>query len=77
MKPAPPGYPVKEIEIVVASDRIKMIRKMTIEQLRQVLAYPLTQLTVRQAAERRLRKLEKEARDAAAPGNTDSQMSLL
>ena len=43
-----------------AQDRIQELKKFDIEKLRQVIALPGVQVTVRKAAERWLRKLEKK-----------------
>jgi len=42
-------------------DRIRLVRQMDIDQVRQVLAMEDLEKTVRQAAEIRLRKLERGA----------------
>lgn len=42
-----------------AEDRIRELNKFGEEKLRQVIALPDVQVTVRKAAERRLKKLEK------------------
>ena len=65
-KPPPLGWPlsVKYAHVVAADDRIRMVRKFTIEQCQQALDYPMVvylQSTVKQAVERRLRRLQKEA----------------
>ena len=43
-----------------AEDRIRELGRFNAEQLRQVIALPDVQVTVRKAAERRVRKLEKQ-----------------
>lgn len=55
---APPGYPVEYVETYNGQDRIDKVRTFNAEQLRQAIALPGVQKSVKQAAERRLRKLE-------------------
>lgn len=61
-----PGYP-PDCQTCDALGRIEMVRSFGMEDLRAVLALPKVQATVRQAAERRLRKLERSAAVSAGP----------
>lgn len=49
------------VETFSGEDRLRKIKEFNVEQLRQVIVLPGVQKTVKQAAERRLRKLEKAA----------------
>ncbi|MBN1104736.1 MAG: hypothetical protein JXL84_15060 [Deltaproteobacteria bacterium] len=59
LKPAPAGYPVREIMSCSVQDRLYDLRKFNVKKLKAVIAWPETQKTVKDAARRRLRKLEK------------------
>jgi hypothetical protein len=52
--------PLNYTEYIDAQSRIERVRNFNAEECRWVIALPGVQTTVRQAAERRLRKLEKE-----------------
>jgi hypothetical protein len=49
-----------EVEDLVVGGRLDGVREMGPEKLREVIAYHLTQITVRKAAKIRLRYLEKQ-----------------
>lgn len=53
---------------VTVDDRKRCVASMTADQLRQALKVPGVQVTVRKAIERRLRALDREARDASPYG---------
>jgi len=53
---------IEFVETVDAQDRLEKVREFDAEQLRAVMALPGVQKIVRQAAERRLRKLESETK---------------
>lgn len=56
-----PGWgPLNYTEHLDATSRIDRVRNFNVEELRWVIALPGVQTTVRQAAERRLRRLAKE-----------------
>lgn len=48
------------VQAIDAQSRLDMVKRFGPEELRRVLALPGVQKTVRQAAERRLKKLEAE-----------------
>ena len=65
-RPAPRYYPVPVISVTVAADRSKMVREsVDAEWLRRVIRWPLTQRTVRLAAESRPRKDAKGRKEDA------------
>lgn len=51
------GLPMEAMD---AESRLYMVKEMDADELRAVLAYGGVQVTVRRAAERRLRKLEQQ-----------------
>lgn len=57
-----PGFGLEHIETVDAQSRLEEVRTFNVGQLRAVIAMPRLQKTVKQAAERRLRKLIREKR---------------
>lgn len=57
LRPAPDYYPVDVVMDVTVEDRIRTLRGFDAAKLREVIAYPGTQKTVKKAAERRLRGL--------------------
>lgn len=60
MRPAPKGYPVSEIGVCVVEDRLRYIRDVDdLTRLRAMFDWPGTQMTVKKALERRIRKLSK------------------
>lgn len=59
-KPGLPGFGLEYTETVDAQGRLEEVRTFNTNQLRAVIAMPNVQKTVKLAAERRLRKLERE-----------------
>ena len=51
LRPAPPYYPVREIQSVSIEDRLEELNKFDSAKLRAVIKYPGTQKTVRLKAE--------------------------
>lgn len=58
-KLAPPGYGITHTEAIDSQSRLDMVRRFNADELRAVISLPGVQKAVRQAAERRLRKLTK------------------
>lgn len=78
---APPANPFlcpeygPNVQTIDAPGRLRKVKSFGVAELRQVLALPDVQKTVRQAAERRLKKLEKErgGSEEAAAGSQGAQ----
>ena len=60
LKKAPEYYPVKFIQSVSVEDRISELTSFNAEKLRDVIAYPGTQKTVRIKAEHYLKQMMKQ-----------------
>jgi hypothetical protein len=59
VRPAPAGWGIQHVQICDATSRIEKIRTMGIADLERVIDWPGNQVTVRKAAENRLRRIRR------------------